>query len=79
MADSKEAPYRPDISPQQVQIFTSADGQAQLQVALEQDTLWLSQAQMGELFDTTPENVLMHLKTSLTMVNWPSRQPLRIS
>jgi prophage maintenance system killer protein len=62
MAGSKEAPYQPDISPQQVQIFTSADGQAQLQVALEHDTLWLSQAQMGELFDTTPENVLMHLK-----------------
>lgn len=61
MADSKEAPDLPAAS-QQVQIFTSADGQAQLQVALEQDTLWLSQAQMGELFDTTPENVLMHLK-----------------
>lgn len=61
MADSKDAPYLPAAS-QQVQIFTSADGQAQLQVALEHDTLWLSQAQMGELFDTTPENVLMHLK-----------------
>lgn len=61
MADSKEAPDLPAAS-QQVQIFTSADGQAQLQVALEHDTLWLSQAQMGELFDTTPENVLMHLK-----------------
>ncbi|KJU79438.1 cytochrome C [Ectopseudomonas oleovorans] len=61
MADSKEAPDLPATS-QQVQIFTSADGQAQLQVALEHDTLWLSQAQMGELFDTTPENVLMHLK-----------------
>lgn len=61
MADSKEAPYLPAAN-QQVQIFTSADGQAQLQVALEHDTLWLSQAQMGELFDTTPENVLMHLK-----------------
>lgn len=61
MADSKEAPYQPATT-QQVQLFTSADGQAQLQVALEHDTLWLSQAQMGELFDTTPENVLMHLK-----------------
>lgn len=61
MADSKEAPYQPAMS-QQIQLFTSADGQAQLQVALEHDTLWLSQAQMGELFDTTPENVLMHLK-----------------
>lgn len=61
MADSEEAQLRPAMT-QQVQLFTSADGQAQLQVALEHDTLWLSQAQMGELFDTTPENVLMHLK-----------------
>lgn len=61
MADSKEAPSQPGMT-QQIQLFTSADGQAQLQVALEHDTVWLSQAQMGQLFDTTPENVLMHLK-----------------
>jgi len=47
---------------QQVRIFTSADGQAQLEVALEQESVWLSQAQMGQLFNTTPENVLMHLQ-----------------
>ena len=47
---------------QQVQIFMTADGQAQLQVALEQETVWLSQAQMGQLFSTSPENVLMHLQ-----------------
>ncbi|NLD13842.1 MAG: hypothetical protein GX665_01970 [Gammaproteobacteria bacterium] len=47
---------------QHIQIFTSTDGQAQLEVALEQDTVWLSQAQMAQLFDTTPENVLMHLR-----------------
>lgn len=27
---------------QQIQIFTSFDGQAQLSVSLEQDTVWLS-------------------------------------
>ena len=47
---------------QQVQIFMTADGQAQLQVALEQETVWLSQAQMGQLFNTSPENVLMHMQ-----------------
>lgn len=47
---------------QQDQIFMTADGQAQLQVALEQETVWLSQAQMGQLFNTSPENVLMHLQ-----------------
>lgn len=61
MADSKEAPLQPGMT-QQIQLFTSADGQAQLQVALEHDTVWLSQAQMGQLFDTTSENILMHLK-----------------
>ena len=38
---------------QQIQIFTSSDDQAQLSVAVEQDTVWLSQAQMAELFDTS--------------------------
>jgi len=47
---------------QQIQIFTSQDGKAELRVALENDTVWLTQAQMGQLFDTTPENVLMHLQ-----------------
>ncbi|MGO1328133.1 MAG: RhuM family protein [Idiomarina loihiensis] len=45
-----------------MQIFESKDGKAQLKVSLQQNTVWLSQAQMSELFDTTPENVLMHLK-----------------
>ena len=34
----------------------------QVEVRLEGETLWLTQKQMGELFDTTSENVLMHLK-----------------
>lgn len=50
------------MTTQRIQIFTSADDHAELQVALDQETVWLSQAQMGELFSTTPENILMHLK-----------------
>jgi len=50
------------MTKQQVHIFTSSDGEAQLEVALEEETVWLSQVQMGQLFDTTPENVQMHLK-----------------
>jgi prophage maintenance system killer protein len=29
---------------------------------MEQETVWLTQRQMADLFDTTPENVLIHLK-----------------
>lgn len=47
---------------QQVQIFTSADGQAQLEVALEQDTVWLSQAQMCELFGRERSVITKHIR-----------------
>lgn len=45
-----------------IQIYQSDDGQVQLDIQLEQETLWLTQLQMSNLFETTPENVLMHLK-----------------
>lgn len=47
---------------QQVQIFTSADGHAQLEVALEQDTVWLSQAQMCELFGRERSVITKHIR-----------------
>jgi prophage maintenance system killer protein len=46
---------------QQVQIFTSKDGHAQLEVALEQDTVWLSQAQMAALFDKDVRTINEHI------------------
>lgn len=33
-----------------IEIYESADGKAQVDVRFEQDTVWLSQAQMTELF-----------------------------
>lgn len=50
------------MNTKQIQIFTSDDGRAEIRVTLDHETLWLSQAQMGELFGTTPENILMHLQ-----------------
>ncbi len=46
----------------QIVIFTSADGEASLQVQLEQDTVWLSQKQMSQLFDKDVRTVNEHLK-----------------
>ena len=51
---------------QQIQIFTSADGQVQLEITLAQETLWLSQVQISELFVTSPDNVSLHLKNIYT-------------
>ena len=50
------------MTTQQIQIFTSADGHAELQVALDQETVWLSQAQMAQLFDTSMDNISLHRK-----------------
>ncbi len=38
---------------------TGGDG---VEVRVEESTIWLSQKNIGLLFETTPENVLMHLK-----------------
>lgn len=51
---------------QQVQIFTSDDGQAQLEVALEQDAVWLSQAQMAELFDEDVRTINERIRNVFT-------------
>lgn len=38
------------IENKQIEIYQSEDGQIQIQVYLEKNTIWLSQAQMAELF-----------------------------
>lgn len=43
-------------------ILSYQAGGSGIEVRAQDGTLWLSQKSMGLLFDTTPENVLMHLK-----------------
>ncbi len=47
-------------TPAQLVIFEADSGQ--VQVRLEGDTIWLSQAQMAELFGTSSDNISLHLK-----------------
>lgn len=42
-------------------IYQTPDGATQLDVKVEEDTVWLTQAQMAELFDTTSQNITMHV------------------
>ena len=46
----------------EVVLYEAPDGGVRLEVKLEQETVWLTQLQMATLFETTPENVLMHPK-----------------
>ncbi len=46
----------------EVAVYESAGGEVRVDVRLDRETVWLTQRQMAEVFDTTPENVLMHLR-----------------
>ena len=46
----------------QTELYISDDGQVQLDLKLEQETLWLTQAQIAALFAVKPQNITMHLK-----------------
>ena len=50
------------MTAQQVQIFTSSDGQAHLEVALDQETVWLNQAQMCDLFGRERSVITKHIR-----------------
>ncbi len=41
-------------------IYQTADGETRLDVRMENDSVWLTQAQMAELFQTTPQNITIH-------------------
>ena len=43
-------------------IYTASDGQTKIDVKLEDETLWLMQAQMCELYQTSRTNVVEHIK-----------------
>ena len=43
-------------------IYQTEDGQTQIDVRLENDTVWLTQGQMVDLFQTTKQNVSLHVR-----------------
>ena len=46
-------------------LYQTEDGRTHLQVRLENETVWLTQSQMAELFQTSIPNVSMHLRNVL--------------
>ena len=42
-------------------IYQTEDGHTKIDVRMEDETVWLSQAQMAELFQTTKQNVSLHI------------------
>lgn len=46
----------------QVLLYQTQDNLTRIEVRLDQDTVWLTQAQMAELFQTTKQNISLHIQ-----------------
>jgi hypothetical protein len=46
----------------EVVLYKTEDGKTALDVRLEGDTVWLTQAQMAKLFDNTKQNISLHTR-----------------
>lgn len=46
----------------QVIIYQTEDGKTRLDVKFEEENVWLNQAQLADLFQTTKQNISLHIK-----------------
>src|SRR5680860_103345 len=58
--EKKNIPQKNTIA--QFLIFTAETGNPKIEVRVEGEMVWLTQKLMAELFDTTPQNITLHLK-----------------
>jgi len=57
MTSPPDQPIHPEII-----LYQTEDGQTKTQVRPENETAWLTQADMAQLFQTSPQNITLHLK-----------------
>ena len=58
-------------------MYTTDDGKVDIEVRLEDENVWLTQNSMAELFDTTRNNITMHIKNILKKENCRKVQLVR--
>lgn len=54
-----------DSPDSEIIVYVGGDGQPKIEVKFQGDTAWLTQAQLAELFQTTKQNISLHIKTIL--------------
>ena len=43
-------------------LYTTEDGRSEIKLRAQEQTVWLTQLEMAELFDATKQNISLHLK-----------------
>ena len=56
----RKLPKSPD-TPQQLILYQTEDGRTKIEVRLQDESVWLTQVQMAQLFDTTKQNISLHI------------------
>jgi len=56
-------PDEQDEARGEIILYQTEDGKTRVECRFEAETLWLTQALMAELFQTTPQNITLHLKS----------------
>lgn len=51
-----------DENHSEILVYNDPGGQTRVQVRMEKGELWLSQAQIGALYGTTPQNITQHIR-----------------
>jgi len=60
-----------DNPPPGLVLYTTPDGTARLQLRIEHKTLWLTQAQMASIFQTSKQNVSLHIQNVYSEAELP--------
>lgn len=55
-------PSQDNMPKGEILLYQTEDGSTRIDVQLQNETVWLTQAQMAELFQTTKQNVSLHVK-----------------
>ncbi|MCA3017673.1 MAG: virulence RhuM family protein [Rhodocyclaceae bacterium] len=55
--------HEPGSPSGEIILYQTGDGHTRIECRFDGETVWLSQAMMSELFQTTPQNITLHLKS----------------
>jgi hypothetical protein len=53
------------IPQSEIILYQTEDGRTRVQCRFENETIWLTQALIAELFETTPKDVTLHMKSAV--------------
>ena len=60
-------------------IYQNEKGDTRVDVYFFESDVWMSQAAIAQMYNTTPQNITMHIKTFIKMVSWMKIQLVRNS